>query len=91
MSSVVKGLTTDDAFLHCLILAACYQLVQSALKIGFALAKKGGIRGVGQAYSRHAVHMAAALPGYRTALVALAGPFLTLLAQMGAETTPLPL
>ena len=35
-------LTTDDAIWRCLTLAACYQLVQSVLKIGFVLAKKGG-------------------------------------------------
>ena len=35
-------LPTDDAFWHHLILAACYQLVQSALKIGSALAKRVG-------------------------------------------------
>ena len=42
----------------------------SVLKIGFALARKvHGIGGGGQAYSRHAVHMAAALALCRTALV----------------------
>ena len=35
-------LTTDDAIWHRLSLAACYQLVQFVLKIGFALAKKAG-------------------------------------------------
>ena len=49
---------------------------------------KGGIGGGGRAYSRHAVRMAAALAGCRTAL---GGPFLTLLAQISTETTPLPL
>ena len=71
-------------------LAACYQLVQSVLNIGFALTKKGGIGGGGWAYSWHAVLMVAAVAVCRTALVGLAEPFLTLLAQMGAETTPLP-
>ena len=41
-------LTTNNAFWHCLTLAACYHLAQS---------------------SRHALHMVAALAGYRTALV----------------------
>ena len=40
-------LTTDDAIWRRLTLAACYQLAQSVLKIGFACAsKKGGIGGV---------------------------------------------
>ena len=30
----INPLTTDDAFWHCQILAACYQLPQSILKIG---------------------------------------------------------
>ena len=33
---------TDDAFWHSLTLAACYQLVQSVLKIRFVLAKRMG-------------------------------------------------
>ena len=35
-------LTTDDAIWRRLTLAACYQLAQSVLKIGFVLAKKAG-------------------------------------------------
>ena len=62
-------LTTDDAFWHCLTLAACYQLVQSILKIGFALAKKGGIGEGGRVSTLGAVRMASALAGCRTALV----------------------
>ena len=61
-------LTTDDDFWRCLTLATCYmyQLVQSVLKIGFA---KSGIRGGGRVLAQGAMHMAAALAGYRTALV----------------------
>ena len=40
--SLLNPLTTDDAIRHCLTLAACYQLEQFILKIGFALAKKAG-------------------------------------------------
>ena len=47
--------------------------------------------GGGWAYSRHAMLIAAALAGCRMALSALAEPFLTLLAQIGIETAPLPL
>ena len=39
---VVNPLTTNDAIWRRLTLAACYQLLQSILKIGFALAKKAG-------------------------------------------------
>ena len=35
--SLLDPLTTDNAIWHCLPLVACYQLVQSVLKIGFAL------------------------------------------------------
>ena len=35
-------LTTDDECTRHATLAACYQLAQSVLKIGFALAKKVG-------------------------------------------------
>ena len=38
----VNPLTTDDECTRHETLAACYQLAQSVLKIGFALAKKGG-------------------------------------------------
>ena len=40
--SLFNHLTTDDAFWHCLTLAACYQLTQSVLKIGSALAEMVG-------------------------------------------------
>ena len=43
--------------------------MQFVLKIGFALARKGGIGEGGWAYSRHAMHMAAVLAGCRMALV----------------------
>ena len=51
---------------------------------GFCTSKKGGIGGGGQ------VHIAAALAGCKKPWSALAGPFLTLLAQTGLGTTPLP-
>ena len=38
--SLINPLTTDDEYTRHATLAACYQLVQSVLKIGFALAKK---------------------------------------------------
>ena len=39
---IINPLTTIDAIWHRLTLATCYQLAQSVLKIGFALAKKAG-------------------------------------------------
>ena len=39
---LVNPLTTDDECTRHETLAACYQLAQSVLKIGFALAKKVG-------------------------------------------------
>ena len=44
-------------------------LAQFVLKIGFALAKKGGTGGGGWAYSKHVVHKAAALAACRTTMV----------------------
>ena len=41
-SLVLNPLTTDDAIWRRLTLAACYQLAQSVLKLGFVLAKKAG-------------------------------------------------
>ena len=42
LSLPVNPLTTDDECTRHATLAACYQLAQSVLKIGFALAKKVG-------------------------------------------------
>ena len=65
----MNPLTTDDAIWHHLTLAACYQLVQSVLKIGFCASKKGGIGVGGRVLAQGAMHMATALAGYRKALV----------------------
>ena len=43
----INILTTNDDYSHHRNLAACYQLVQSVLKIGSALAEKVGQREVG--------------------------------------------
>ena len=40
LSMSINPLTTDDDFWHRQILAACYQLAQSVLKIGSALAER---------------------------------------------------
>ena len=40
--ALINPLTTDDECTSHATLATCYQLAQSVLKIGFALAKKAG-------------------------------------------------
>ena len=45
--SVINPLRTDDAFWHRQILATCYHLAQSVLKIGSALAERVGQGEVG--------------------------------------------
>ena len=67
-------------------------VVTIRLEDRFCATNKGGTGGGGWAYSRHAVHMAGALAAaVEQPWSVLPGPFLTLLAQMGTETTPLPL
>ena len=48
LSSLINPLTTDDECTRHASLAACYQLAQSVLKIGFALGKKVGYGEVGR-------------------------------------------
>ena len=70
-----KGLTTDDAFWHCQILAAFYQLAQSVLKIGSALAERvGGVRG--------------RWVGTQSCLTVHCGGYSCFLAQTGIENPP---
>ena len=86
--SSVNPLTTDDAFCRCHFLAACYQLAQSVLKIGSALAERVGQGEVG-GYTALAdsawwllqlpVEKPWSMPG---------GPFVCLLAQTGVENAP---
>jgi len=57
----------------------------------FCASKKGGIGEGGRVSARGAMHMAAAWLAVEKPWLALAGPFLTLLAQTGSGTTPLPL
>ena len=69
---------------------ACYQLAQSVLKIGSALAERVGQGEVGG--HSHAVHMVASWLAVEKAWSALAWPFLSFFfTQTGVETTPLPL
>ena len=84
----VNPLTTDDAFLGCQILAACYQLAQSVLKIASALAERVGQGEVGgytalpdSAWWR--LQLPVEKPWSMTG-----GPFVHPLAQMGVENAP---
>ena len=80
---------TQIYFNHRLTLATCYQLAQSVLKKGFALAKKAGQGEVGG--FQHGVPCTWQLPwlAVEKPWSALAGPFPTLLAQTCSGTTPL--
>ena len=86
----INPLTTNDTVWCRLTFAACYQLVQSV--DGFCTNKKGRM---GESGRKHIQDMLCAwqLPwlSVEQPWSALAGPFLTLLAQMGTEVTPLPL
>ena len=84
----INPLTTNDAFLCCQFLAACYQLAQSILKIGSALAERVGQGEVGGctalAYSawrllQLPVENPWSMPG---------GPFVCPLAQTDVENAP---
>ena len=92
---MVNPLPTDDAFWRRQILAACYQLAQSVLKIGSALAERVGQGEVGG--STALPGSASALPGsawWRLQLPVekpwsmTGGPFVCFLAQMGVENAP---
>ena len=81
-------LTTNDIFWRRQVLAACYQLAQSVLKIGSTLAERVGQGEVGGS---------TALPGsawWRLQLPVekpwsmTGGPFVCFLAQTGVENAP---
>ena len=63
---VFNPLTTDDAFCWCPTLATCLSVGTIRFEGRFYTSKDGGIGGGGRA---HAMHMAAALAGCRTASV----------------------
>ena len=86
--SAVNPLTTNDAFWRHHTLVACYQLVQSVLKIGSAPAQRvgqgevGGCTSLGDSAWRLlqlAVEKPWSTPG---------GPFVCFLAQTGVENAP---
>ena len=90
VASCSRTFTTDDAIL-CHLTGRMLSVGAIHFEDRFCASKKGGIGGGGWVSARDAVHLAAALAGCRKPWSALAGPFLTLLAQTGPGTTPLPL
>ena len=86
--SLINPLPTNDAIWRHQILAACYQLVQSVLKIGSALAERVGQGEVGGCTAladsawwrlQLPVEKPWSMPG---------GPFVCFLAQTGVENAP---
>ena len=79
-------LTTNDAFWRCQILATCYQLAQSVLKIGSVLAEKVGQWEVGGCTALpDSAWRQLQLPVEKPWSMA-GGPFVCFLAQTGLET-----
>ena len=79
---VVNPLPTSDAFWRCQILAACYQLAQSVLKIGSALAGR-----VGQGEVPDSAWWQLQLPVEKPWSMT-GGPFVCFLALTGVENAP---
>ena len=81
-------LTTDDDFWRHQILAACYQLAQSILKIGSALAERVGQGEVGGCTAlADSAWRRLQLPVEKLWSM-LGGPFVCFLAQTGVEKAP---
>ena len=85
---MLNPLTTDDIIWHCEFLATCYQLVQTVLKIGSALAERvgqgevGGCTALADSTRRRLqlpVEKPWSMPG---------GPFACFLARTGVENAP---
>ena len=81
-------LTTDDAFWRRQILATCYQLVQSVLKIGSALAERVGQGEVGGSTALADRAWRLLQLAIEKAWSALDGLLFCLLVQMGVENGP---
>ena len=80
--------TTDDAFCHRLTLATCYQLAQSVLKIGSALAERVGQGEVGGCTTLGDSAWWLLQLAVEKAWSVLGGPFVCFLAQTGVENAP---
>ena len=80
--SLINHLTIEDAFWHRQILAACYQLAQSILNIGSALAERvvGGSTALPDSAWRR-LQLPAERPWSMTG-----GPFVCFVAPTGVET-----
>ena len=83
----VNPLTTDDAFWRRQTLAACYQLAQPVLKIGFALAERMGQGEVGGCTPLGIAWWLLQLAVEKLWSV-LGRPFVCFLAQTGIENAP---
>ena len=88
LCGVINPLTTNDEFSRHRNLAACYQLAQSVLKMGSALAERVGQGEVGgaTAVADHAWRLLQL--AIETARSALDGPLLCFLVQTGVENGP---
>ena len=84
----INPLTTNDAFWRHQILAACYQLAQSILKIGSALAERVGQGEVGWCTALvDSAWLRLQLP-LEMRWSMLGGPFVCFLAQTGVQNVP---
>ena len=88
MHTHINPLTIDDPFWHRQILAACYQLAQSVLKIGSVLAERVGQGEVGGSTTlAESAWWRLQLPVGKPWSMTV-GPFVCFLAQMGVENAP---
>ena len=85
---LLNPLTTDDAFWCRQFLGACYQLAQSVLKIGSALAERVGQGEVGGCTALADSAWRLLQLAVEKPWSALGGPFVCFLAQTGVENTP---
>ena len=85
--SGLNPLTTDDAFSR-QFLSACYQLAQSVLKIGSAIAERVGQGEVGGCTPQADSAWRLLQLAVEKAWPMLGGPFACFLVQMGVENAP---
>ena len=91
VSDSLNPLTTNDTFWRCQIFAACYQLAQSILKIGSALAERVGQGEVGRCTDlADSAWWRLQLP-FEKPWSMPGGPFVCFLAQTGIENVTFPL
>ena len=86
--TLINPLTTDDAFWCHQILATCYQLVQSGLKIGSVLAERVGQGEVGGCTVLGDSAWRLLQLAMEKAWSVLDGPFFCFLVQTGVKNSP---